>query len=55
MLSPEEEFALTLGEQGMPGRKGYSTSREEQEAILRGGGGGGAPAAPPAAPPAGTG
>ncbi len=55
VLSPEEEFALTLGEQGIPQEAGYSTSREEQEAILRGGGGGGTPVAPPPAPPAGTG
>ncbi|MBA3690151.1 MAG: amino acid permease [Actinobacteria bacterium] len=37
VLSPEEEFALTLGERGVPEAAGYRTSREEQEAILRGG------------------
>jgi ethanolamine permease len=37
VLSPEEEFALTQGEQGVP-QASYETSREAQEAILRGGG-----------------
>src|SRR4029078_5505945 len=37
VLSREEEFALTLGEKGVPGQAGYSTSKEEQETILRGG------------------
>ncbi len=37
VLSPEEEFALTLGERGVPAQEGYATSKEEQEAILRGG------------------
>jgi len=37
VLSPEEEFALTLGERGVPGQEGYSTSKEEQESILRAG------------------
>ncbi|MGA9162698.1 MAG: amino acid permease [Actinomycetota bacterium] len=45
VLSPEEEFALTQGEHGIPQEAGYTTSREEQEAIL----GGGAPSAPGAA------
>jgi ethanolamine permease len=36
VLSPEEEFALTKGEQGVPGET-YGTSEAEQEAILRGG------------------
>jgi len=45
VLSPEEEFALTQGEHGIPQEAGYSTSREEQEAIL----GGGAPSASSAA------
>jgi ethanolamine permease len=36
VLSPEEEFALTQGEQGVP-QATYETSREAQEAILRGG------------------
>ena len=35
VLSPEEEFALTLGERGVPAQEGYATSKEEQEAILR--------------------
>jgi ethanolamine permease len=37
VLSPEEEFALTKGERGIPAEAGYATSREEQETILRGG------------------
>src|SRR5437870_7412592 len=37
VLSPEEEFALTQGEKGVPAAEGYSTSKEEQEAILAGG------------------
>jgi len=37
VLSPEEEFALTAGEKGVPG-KTFGTSAAEQEAILRGGG-----------------
>ena len=54
VLSPEEEFALTAGEKGVPGQEGYSTSKEEQEAILAGGSGAPSqPAAPPATPPAG--
>jgi ethanolamine permease len=36
VLSPEEEFALTHGEHGVPEAAGYRTTREEQEAILRG-------------------
>jgi len=36
VLSPEEEFALTSGEHGVP-QETYSTSKEEQEAILSGG------------------
>jgi ethanolamine permease len=35
VLSPEEEFALTRGEQGVP-QETYVTSAAEQEAILRG-------------------
>jgi ethanolamine permease len=35
VLSPEEEFALTGGERGIPGET-YVTSAAEQEAILRG-------------------
>ena len=37
VLSPEEEFALTEGESGIPAAEGFSTSQAEQEAILRGG------------------
>lgn len=47
VLSPEEEFALTQGERGVPGEAGYTTSREEQEEILHGGGGSSAPPPPP--------
>jgi ethanolamine permease len=36
VLSPEEEFALTRGEQGIPGASGYVASRQEQESILAG-------------------
>ena len=36
VLSPEEEFALTQGESGIPQEEGYSTSAAEQESILRG-------------------
>jgi hypothetical protein len=39
VLSPEEEFALTQGEHGVPGQAGYETSKEEQESILAGGSG----------------
>jgi len=45
VLSPEEEFALTQGEKGVPEEAGFSTSASEQEAILRGGDGG--PSTPP--------
>jgi ethanolamine permease len=52
VLSPEEEFALTQGEQGVP-QATYETSREAQEAILRGGGvSSETPMTPPPAPPA---
>ena len=51
MLSPEEEFALTQGEAGIPQQAGYTTSSEEQEAIL--GGGSGARLAQPPDPPSG--
>ena len=47
VLSPEEEFALTSGERGLPGQEAYVSSRAEQEQILRGDGGG---SAPPTAP-----
>ena len=54
VLSPEEEFALTLGEKGVPGQAGYSTSKEEQESILGGGSGEAAqPSAPSGTPPVG--
>jgi ethanolamine permease len=36
VLSPEEEFALTMGEKGVP-QESYETSATAQEAILRGG------------------
>ena len=45
VLSPEEEFALTQGEQGVPEAEGFSTSAAEQEAIL--GKGDGSPKPPP--------
>ena len=48
VLSPEEEFALTQGEHGVPGQEGYATSSQEQGAILRGDRGG-APPPPPTA------
>jgi ethanolamine permease len=53
VLSPEEEFALTQGEHGIPQEAGYSTSRAEQEAIL-GGGASSAPSAPSTQPPSQT-
>ena len=34
VLSPEEEFALTRGERGVPGQEAFVATREEQEAIL---------------------
>ena len=40
VLSPEEEFAMTQGEQGVPEQAGFTSSAAEQEAILRGGDGG---------------
>jgi ethanolamine permease len=43
VLSPEEEFALTAGEHGVPGREGFVASRAEQEEILGGGGSAGGP------------
>jgi ethanolamine permease len=52
VLSPEEEFALTQGEQGVP-QATYETSAAAQEAILRGGGTSSeTPMTPPPAPPA---
>jgi hypothetical protein len=54
VLSPEEEFALTQGDKGVPGQAGYTTSREEQESILGGGSGGVAnPTAPSGPTPTG--
>jgi ethanolamine permease len=35
VLSPEEEFALTQGESGVPGAEGFRTTQAQQEAILR--------------------
>ena len=52
VLSPEEEFALTQGEQGVP-QATFETSAAAQEAILRGGGTSSqTPTTPPPAPPA---
>jgi ethanolamine permease len=58
VLSPEEEFALTQGEQGVP-QETYVTGAAEQEAILRGERTGAAtsaasPDTPPGPPPSGT-
>jgi ethanolamine permease len=36
VLSPEEEFALTKGAQGIPTAEAFVATREEQEAILSG-------------------
>jgi ethanolamine permease len=47
VLSPEEEFALTRGERGVPGAEAFVATRAEQEAILGEGGGGAAPPPPP--------
>jgi ethanolamine permease len=47
VLSPEEEFALTSGQQGVPGQEAFVASRAEQEAILGEGGGGTPPPPPP--------
>jgi len=49
VLSPEEEFALTQGERGIPAET-FSTSAEEQEAILRGEVGGAATTSPGGGP-----
>lgn len=38
VLSPEEEFALTQGDKGVPDVEGYHSSAQEQEEILGGGG-----------------
>jgi ethanolamine permease len=53
VLSPEEEFALTQGERGIPQAEGYATSSEEQEQILAGGGSGARVAQPPPEAPSG--
>jgi ethanolamine permease len=49
VLSPEEEFALTSGERGVP-EVSYGHSAAEQEAVLRGGRAPGPPQAPPEMP-----
>jgi ethanolamine permease len=49
VLSPEEEFALTQGEQGVPGQEAFVATSAEQEAILGRSTGGGTP--PPSSPP----
>ena len=46
VLSPEEEFALTQGERGVP-QVSYATSAADQEAILRGEGAGTRTGPPP--------
>jgi ethanolamine permease len=52
VLSPEEEFALTKGERGVPQAEGFVATREEQEAILAGGSAAAAEApTAPATPP----
>jgi ethanolamine permease len=50
VLSPEEEFALTQGEAGIPEAAGFTSSHEEQAAILRGETTGSSSPTPPAAP-----
>jgi ethanolamine permease len=49
VLSPEEEFALTSGERGVP-EVSYGHSAAEQEAVLRGGRTPAEPQAPPGPP-----
>jgi ethanolamine permease len=51
VLSPEEEFALTQGEKGIPQEAGFATSSEEQKEILGGGGMGAGSPQPPSQPP----
>src|SRR4029079_18686159 len=54
VLSPEEEFALTQGEQGVPGKEAFVATTAEQEAILGRGTAGGTPppsSRPPISPP----
>jgi ethanolamine permease len=48
VLSPEEEFALTSGERGVP-EVSFETSKEQQQAILRGGSE--STSVPPSTPP----
>jgi ethanolamine permease len=50
VLSPEEEFALTAGERGVP-QESYETNAAAQEAILRGGTGTSTAGMPPSPPP----
>ena len=52
VLSPEEEFALTEGERGVP-EVSYETSRAAQEAVLRGQRSGSTSAEPPSETPSG--
>lgn len=52
VLSPEEEFALTQGEKGVP-QETYVTSAAEQEAILGGDIGGAGSTRPPSDAPSG--
>src|SRR5439155_21224555 len=52
VLSPEEEFALTQGEQGVPAQEGFVATAAEEEVILRGGRAGAPPPmSPPTSPP----
>jgi ethanolamine permease len=52
VLSPEEEFALTKGERGVP-EVSYDTSAAAQEAVLRGGGTSEPSSQPPSETPSG--
>ena len=52
VLSPEEEFALTKGERGVP-EVSYETSQAAQTAVLRGGTSEPAPSQPPSDTPSG--
>ncbi len=52
VLSPEEEFALTQGEKGVP-QVSYETSRAAQGAVLRGEGSGPTSTQPPSDTPSG--
>ena len=52
VLSPEEEFALTKGERGVP-EVSYETSQAAQAAVLRGGTSEPAPSQPPSDTPSG--